>query len=164
MIGTNGMLSMMRMETSRRKRRDHLNGKSGLVLYPPTTCDYLRKNTTPGHFRNCPVIASNTLTMIHRVHQITNTPSLSRTCWVIMKRSFPIKSKLFTPINTNLMWNKSCRFLRRRAGAGEYGEAVELDKSLDKPVKDSIAEFGFNIVASDRISLDRAPKDLRHPQ
>ena len=49
----------------------------------------------------------------------------------------------------------------RRAGAGEYGEEVKLDASLDDTVKKSIAEFGFNIVASDRISLDRAPKDLR---
>lgn len=53
---------------------------------------------------------------------------------------------------------------QKRAGAGEYGEAVVLDSSLDSSVKSSIAEFGFNIVASDRISLDRAPKDLRHPQ
>jgi len=52
----------------------------------------------------------------------------------------------------------------RRAGAGEYGEKVVLDKSLDSAVKDSITEFGFNIVASDRISLDRAPKDLRHDE
>jgi len=50
---------------------------------------------------------------------------------------------------------------QKRAGAGEYGEEVKLDASLDDAVKKSIAEFGFNIVASDRISLDRAPKDLR---
>jgi len=50
---------------------------------------------------------------------------------------------------------------QKRAGAGEYGEEVVLDSSLDASVKKSIAEFGFNIIASDRISLDRAPKDLR---
>lgn len=55
-------------------------------------------------------------------------------------------------------------FTSRRAGAGEYGDPVELDKSLDDAVKKSIAEFGFNLIASDRISLDRAPKDLRHAQ
>ena len=54
--------------------------------------------------------------------------------------------------------------LCRRAGAGEYGEAVELDASLNGQVKDVIGEFGFNLIASDRISLDRAPKDLRHQE
>nr|CAB3248256.1 N-acetylgalactosaminyltransferase 7-like [Phallusia mammillata] len=54
--------------------------------------------------------------------------------------------------------------LPKRAGAGEYGVEVVLDKSLDSAVKSSINEFGFNMVASDRISLDRAPKDLRHQE
>ncbi|XP_026691688.2 polypeptide N-acetylgalactosaminyltransferase-like 6 [Ciona intestinalis] len=53
---------------------------------------------------------------------------------------------------------------QKRAGAGEYGEAVQLDSSLDSQVKSVIGEFGFNTVASDRISLDRAPKDLRHEE
>ena len=38
---------------------------------------------------------------------------------------------------------------------------MKLDASLKKAVDESIQEFGFNIVASDRVSLDRAPKDLR---
>lgn len=49
----------------------------------------------------------------------------------------------------------------RRKGPGEYGQPVVLDKSLDGAVKDSIGEFGFNIVASDKVSLDRMPDDLR---
>ncbi|CAK8674801.1 N-acetylgalactosaminyltransferase 7-like [Clavelina lepadiformis] len=53
---------------------------------------------------------------------------------------------------------------QKRAGAGEYGEEVLLDASLETAVKGVIAEFGFNTIASDRVSLDRAPKDLRHTQ
>lgn len=49
----------------------------------------------------------------------------------------------------------------RRQGPGEYGQPVVLDKSLDGAVQSSIAEFGFNIVASDKVSLDRQPDDLR---
>jgi len=57
--------------------------------------------------------------------------------------------------NCDLSW------IYRRAGAGEYGEEVILDDSLKPAVDKAIAEFGFNLVASDRVSLDRAPKDLR---
>ena len=39
-----------------------------------------------------------------------------------------------------------------------------LDESLKSDVKNAIGEFGFNIIASDRVSLDRAPKDLRHSE
>ena len=52
----------------------------------------------------------------------------------------------------------------RRAGAGEYGEEVVLDDSLKSAVEKTIGEFGFNLIASDRVSLDRAPKDLRKPE
>ncbi len=48
-----------------------------------------------------------------------------------------------------------------RAGPGENGAEVTLqpnDKSLANRL---IAEFGFNMVASDKISLDRRIKDTR---
>lgn len=49
----------------------------------------------------------------------------------------------------------------RKVGIGERGDPVVLDASLDSAVKKSIAEWGFNMVASDKVSLDREPKDIR---
>lgn len=51
------------------------------------------------------------------------------------------------------------------AGPGEGGtEPVRLDDSLKTKVQDAINEYGFNMVASDTVSLDRYPADLRHEQ
>lgn len=47
---------------------------------------------------------------------------------------------------------------------GERGDPVVLDESLNSQVKASISEWGFNMVASDKVSLDREPKDLRHEE
>ena len=54
----------------------------------------------------------------------------------------------------------------RKTGPGEYGKELILGGSIltaDR-VQASIAEYGFNIVASDQISLDRNPADLRHDE
>ena len=51
--------------------------------------------------------------------------------------------------------------LEPRSGPGENGEGVTLDASEKKKAQRLIAEFGFNMVASDKISLDRRIKDTR---
>ena len=51
-----------------------------------------------------------------------------------------------------------------RSGPGEDGVAVILDPSEKAAADASIREFGFNMVASDKISLDRRVKDTRNPE
>jgi polypeptide N-acetylgalactosaminyltransferase len=52
----------------------------------------------------------------------------------------------------------------KRYGAGEYGVPVRNTQEEKEKVDASIKEFGFNMVNSDKISLDRLPKDLRHEE
>ncbi|CAK8683668.1 unnamed protein product [Clavelina lepadiformis] len=52
----------------------------------------------------------------------------------------------------------------KRVGPGEYGAKVVAQPSEKDAVSASIKEFGFNMVNSDKISLDRLPKDLRHQE
>uniref|UniRef100_A0A672IHW7 Polypeptide N-acetylgalactosaminyltransferase n=1 Tax=Salarias fasciatus TaxID=181472 RepID=A0A672IHW7_SALFA len=49
-------------------------------------------------------------------------------------------------------------------GPGEDGKALVLGPEYKDAVQASIKEFGFNMVASDMISLDRSISDLRHGQ
>jgi len=50
-------------------------------------------------------------------------------------------------------------------GPGQGGiEKVVLDDSLKSKVTAAISEYGFNMVASESISLDRYPADLRHEE
>lgn len=51
-----------------------------------------------------------------------------------------------------------------RSGPGEYGKPVTIESSEKEAKETSIKEFGFNLVNSDKISLDRLPKDLRHEE
>lgn len=51
-----------------------------------------------------------------------------------------------------------------RVGPGEYGVAVNHLPSEKDAVDAVIKEFGFNMVTSDKISMDRLPKDLRHQE
>ena len=46
-------------------------------------------------------------------------------------------------------------------GPGEFGAAVHTEDSEKEHVQEVIKEFGFNLVNSDKISMDRLPKDLR---
>lgn len=48
-----------------------------------------------------------------------------------------------------------------RSGPGENGEGVSLAPSEKAEGDRSVREFGFNMVASDKISLDRRIKDTR---
>ena len=55
-------------------------------------------------------------------------------------------------------------FLLHLTGPGEQGAAVILSADEEKK-KDSLYKVnGFNAYASDKISLDRALKDIRHPE
>ncbi|XP_039264523.2 N-acetylgalactosaminyltransferase 7-like [Styela clava] len=49
-------------------------------------------------------------------------------------------------------------------GPGEYGVAVSHTSEEKDAVDAAIKEFGFNMVNSDKISMDRYPKDLRHQE
>jgi polypeptide N-acetylgalactosaminyltransferase len=55
---------------------------------------------------------------------------------------------------------------KRRTGPGEQGLGVILDaKDTNSPEKSSLyAQNGFNAFASDKISLQRAVNDIRHPE
>lgn len=46
-------------------------------------------------------------------------------------------------------------------GPGEFGARVNTEPEEEEHVKEVIKEFGFNLVNSDKISMDRLPKDLR---
>ncbi|XP_077997359.1 N-acetylgalactosaminyltransferase 7-like isoform X2 [Glandiceps talaboti] len=51
-----------------------------------------------------------------------------------------------------------------RSGPGEYGVPVNLERGEQSLYDQSVKEYGFNMVISDRISLDRAVPDIRHEQ
>jgi polypeptide N-acetylgalactosaminyltransferase len=48
------------------------------------------------------------------------------------------------------------------SGPGEDGEGVQLKGEDVKLGQESVAEYGFNEVASEKISLDRRPRDTRY--
>ena len=50
------------------------------------------------------------------------------------------------------------------SGPGEQGSAVILSAEEEKMKSDLYKVNGFNAFASDKISLDRAIKDIRHPE
>jgi len=54
--------------------------------------------------------------------------------------------------------------LEPRSGPGEDGEGVSLSDDEKAAGEQSVREFGFNMVASDKISLDRRIKDTRPDQ
>ena len=56
------------------------------------------------------------------------------------------------------------QFIVNPLGPGEQGAAVILSAEEEKK-KDALYKVnGFNAYASDKISLDRAIKDIRHPE
>ena len=48
-----------------------------------------------------------------------------------------------------------------RVGPGENGAGVNLDDAEKRSAQSLIGVYGFNMVASDKISLDRRIKDTR---
>ena len=77
----------------------------------------------------------------------------------------PKSKEIVYPI---LNWRKEGNYeevnLPQQTGPGEYGAKVTSLSSEKEAVDASIKEFGFNMVNSDKISLDRLPKDLRHQE
>ena len=51
----------------------------------------------------------------------------------------------------------------KRNGPGEQGKPVVLDSNESNNDKSSYQSNGFSGYVSDKISLDRAVKDIRHP-
>ncbi|XP_070578354.1 N-acetylgalactosaminyltransferase 7-like [Ptychodera flava] len=51
-----------------------------------------------------------------------------------------------------------------RTGFGENGIGVKPNPVDEARYRDSIREYGFNLVISDQISLDRSVKDIRDPE
>jgi polypeptide N-acetylgalactosaminyltransferase len=49
-------------------------------------------------------------------------------------------------------------------GPGEQGQAVILDADEEKKKLDLYKANGFNAYVSDKISLHRSLKDIRHPE
>ena len=51
-------------------------------------------------------------------------------------------------------------------GTGDLGKTVPVTSSskTEEAIKRSIKNYGFNLVTSDMIALDRLPADLRDPK
>ena len=55
-------------------------------------------------------------------------------------------------------------FTKQSTGPGEQGAAVILTAEEEKLKDDLYKVNGFNAFASDKISLQRSLKDIRHPE
>lgn len=58
--------------------------------------------------------------------------------------------------------NKYIEFESQRQGIGEHGEAAHLEPEDEPKRKILFSQNGFNGLLSDRISLNRSVKDIRH--
>lgn len=67
----------------------------------------------------------------------------------------------FQPVMTDSLGNYEPKDLPPRSGPGEGGVPVQLTSSEEKKAQQTIMEYGFNMVASDKISMDRRIKDTR---
>lgn len=54
--------------------------------------------------------------------------------------------------------------LESRSGPGENGQGVILNKAEKPQGLKTVREYGFNMVASGKISMDRRIKDTRHKE
>ena len=59
-------------------------------------------------------------------------------------------------------WTFEIKFLL--LGPGEQGAAVILSAGEEQKVDELFKVNGFNAYVSDKISLDRSIKDIRHPE
>ena len=68
----------------------------------------------------------------------------------------------FEPIMTEgVLGNYELKNPVKKPGPGEDGEGVNLQGPDVQRGQESVAEYGFNEVASDKISLDRRARDTR---
>ncbi|XP_070578285.1 N-acetylgalactosaminyltransferase 7-like [Ptychodera flava] len=77
----------------------------------------------------------------------------------------PEKDKLLKPVlKPGQIGNFEPPDTGPRKGFGENGIGVQLNPADEAKYSQSKREFGFNMVISDQISLDRAVKDIRDPE
>ncbi|CAF3237728.1 unnamed protein product [Rotaria socialis] len=79
----------------------------------------------------------------------------------IRKLLDPSNNVSLQPIMSNSLGNYEPKDLPKRTGPGEGGEPVVLSPSEENDAQRSIREYGFNMVVSDKISMDRRIKDTR---
>ncbi|CAF1246323.1 unnamed protein product [Rotaria magnacalcarata] len=79
----------------------------------------------------------------------------------IRKTLDPSNNASLQPIMSNSLGNYEPKDLPKRTGPGEGGEPVVLSPSEEKDAQRTIREYGFNMVVSDKISMDRRIKDTR---
>ncbi|XP_070578286.1 N-acetylgalactosaminyltransferase 7-like [Ptychodera flava] len=72
------------------------------------------------------------------------------------------KRKIQPAVLKDTRGNFEVRNRPNSSGPGEYGVAVKLDPDEQEAYDRSIKEYGFNVVISDKISLDRSVPDIRH--
>jgi polypeptide N-acetylgalactosaminyltransferase len=66
------------------------------------------------------------------------------------------------PIMTEgVLGNYELKNVLKKAGPGEDGEGVNLEGPDIQRGQESVAEYGFNEVVSEKISLDRRARDTR---
>lgn len=64
-------------------------------------------------------------------------------------------------MSKGVLGNYEPKNLVKNSGPGEDGEGVQLQGDDIKRGDESVAEYGFNEVASEKISLDRRARDTR---
>ena len=70
-----------------------------------------------------------------------------------------------TPVlREGILGNYEPKEVPLRHGLGENGIAVALDPAEKDKYEKSFKNYGFNMVISDRISLDRSVPDIRDPE
>jgi len=73
-----------------------------------------------------------------------------------------ILSSLEPVMSEGIVGNYEPRNLVKSSGPGENGEGVQLHDEEEKKLgQKSVADYGFNEVASDKISLNRRARDTR---
>ena len=73
-----------------------------------------------------------------------------------------IQSNLAPVMTKGVLGNYETKNLSKSTGLGEDGDGVQLTGDDVKIGQDSVAEYGFNEVASEKISLDRRSRDTRY--
>jgi polypeptide N-acetylgalactosaminyltransferase len=74
-----------------------------------------------------------------------------------------LQSNLAPVMTKGVLGNYEIKNLVKSSGPGEDGEGVQLQGEEEKKLgEQSVAEYGFNEVASEKISLDRRARDTRY--
>jgi len=76
-------------------------------------------------------------------------------------KNHPGNANNLQPIMSDGLGNYEPKEIITTNGPGEGGVPVILSPEEDKAAERTISRYGFNMVASDKISLDRQIKDTR---